>query len=519
MTVRFVLAIVPLLAIFGISVGQGVQAQVFVSEPTNIRNNWSTFAVLNRGETVPLLGGTAGQNFSWNANHALWDGLGAYRLDADSLRVYINHEVGTGSVSRLDLNVPSLQTWIANRVVGNNNTNQIARPSNLLEGMDLGWQSVGAGDGLLNRPCSGNVWESNTFGAGKGFSDRLYLAGEETFGTNPTGHYWAIDTANNVLYEAPSVGGFGSWENATLIDTGRTDTVALLLGEDRGASGIGTGKLSLYVGQKNSNGNFLERNGLVGGTTYYWDANGTGNTNGTLQAGGLFVNNNDKITGTWTTNITEAVLFSKAEDVHTNMQSSSAGFGKQAVLGSQDQAVFLIDFSNLGFISGALNGTNQTSDVKVLFKAGTDQGDGSGSTGLFGGMDNLVWSEDGNIYVNEDDGEGDIWKIKVSDLLAQYGQGNLTPNGSNAFQILDADPLSLGISESSGIIDISRLVGYIEGSIFLTNGMGSAGDQLALLVSPTATAIPEPSSILILVSAIGIFGLSRPRARNKRGLQ
>jgi glycerophosphoryl diester phosphodiesterase len=378
--------------------------------------------------------------------------------------------------------------------------------------MSKAWTNVAGGFNqnlTLTNPCSGNAWEPNTFGPGRGFTDRLYLTGEETFGS--TGHYWALDTATSTLYQAPAVGGGGSWESATVIDTGRTDTIALLLGEDRGALNTGTARLSLYVGPKDSNSSdFLVRNGLVGGKTYYWDANGTSNTNGTLSAGGLFANNNDLVQGTWKESTTEAVLFSKAEDVHTNMQPSSPKFGKEAVLASQNQAIFQIDFSGITFTAGDLT-PGSISSVTVLFKNETN----IDQAGLFGGFDNLVWSADGNVYVNEDDTEGDIWQVNVAGLNAQYQLGDLNPSLSNVFQILDADPIAahaggvaLGITESSGIIDISSFVGYAPGSIFLADGQGTSSDQLVLLVSPTASVIPEPSLVagcLVLVCGAALY--------------
>ena len=82
------------------------------------------------------------------------------------------------------------------------------------------------------------------------------------------------------------------------------------------------------------------------------------------------------------------------------------------MLASQDQAIFQIDFSGLTFTAGDLN-PGSISSVKVLFKNGTD----ADPAGVFNGFDNLVWSPDGNLYINEDDGEGDIWQINVAALL------------------------------------------------------------------------------------------------------
>jgi len=469
-------------------------ADVFLSEPTAIRNGWSTFPVLTGRTPVPLLGGTAGQLFPWAPNDILWDGLGATRIDDDTIQVYINFEMLPGGVGRVHLDRDGLRTWIEGRVVGNTNFNQVPAPAGLVEGMGRGWNRIASGPSFLQRPCSGNLWEPHTFGYDRGFGDTLFLFGEEALG--PHGNFWAIDTATDTAYAATDVGGLGSWESATLIDTGRTDTIALLLGEDLGSDPAGTAKLSLYVGRKNPAGGFLERNGLAGGTTYFWDADGPDNLVGTL-SGTLFTGNAAAVAGRWTTDPTEAVLFSKAEDVHADMQPTSAGFGTRAVLASQGEGVFLVDFSTLDFVAGDL-GPDRRSEVSVLFAAGTDLGDGRGQPGLFAGMDNLTWSADGSVYVNEDDGEGDVWQIRVAELLADYAAGDLTPDADTVFQILDADPMdTLDIGESSGIIDISALVGYVPGSVFLSSGMGSIADQLVMLVSPAAAAIPATTSVTV----------------------
>ena len=87
--------------------------------------------------------------------------------------------------------------------------------------------------------------------------------------------------------------------------------------------------------------------------------------------------------------------------------------------------------------------------------------------------------EDGNIYVNEDGGGQDVWQ--------------LDPSTGQAIRIADG----LG-TETAGIKDISSLVGFEAGSIFLTNsyngniGNGNNG-SLYMLVSPTATRL---SSVL-----------------------
>lgn len=153
---------------------------VFVSEPTAIRNGWSTFPVLTRGEAIPLLDGPTGQTFTWTASHRQWDGLGARLVDPGTIQVYVNHETNPGAISRLHLDRTGLRQWISGRVIGNTNTNQSPRPTGLLIGMTQGWSTVDGGDGRLARPCSANLWEPHSFGYGRGFQDALYLSGEET---------------------------------------------------------------------------------------------------------------------------------------------------------------------------------------------------------------------------------------------------------------------------------------------------------------------------------------------------
>ncbi|NDV61608.1 hypothetical protein G0Q06_04015 [Puniceicoccales bacterium CK1056] len=450
---------------------------VFITVPTGTSTGWKTFEILTGDDT---LGSLAQEGFIWTLSHDDWDGVGAYLLDSSTLRVFINHEAGAGSTfSRVDIDLTNLQNWIVAGIPNNTNNDQVAAPGQIVKAVSLGWTSVGAGTGALNNPCSANVWPADTFGFARGFADTLYLLGEESTG----GHFWVMDVTTRTLYEAPDLG-TSRWENATIVDTGRTDTVALILGADVGSSSTGTAPLQLYVGLKNPSGSFLERNGLVGGKVYNWDPEGS-STNGTLS--GIFSGGNGtSVNGTWVLDGTNAALFSKLEDVHTNLSPGSSGYGVEVAVASQAEAVFTVDLSGVDFVAGDL-GVNRDSPVLVLFASNSqDVSVGNG----FAGMDNLVWSANGKIYVNEDDGEGDIWQIDVDSLKASYTLGDFTPDASQVFDILDAD----FANESSGIIDISRDLGYQAGSIFLTVGQSGVltNNQLAMAVSPTAALIPDP---------------------------
>jgi hypothetical protein len=254
-----------------------------------------------QGATGALNATTAG-NFSPVGTP---DGLGAYSLNATTVRVFMNHEIelptsgssgypftlasgavlskGGARVTYFDIDKGSrrvVDTGLAiNRMY--NRSGAEVTPANVAQ-LELGG---------LDRMCSSSLFEPNLWGAGRGLADRIYITGEETstaFGHPHGGTCWALDTSNGDFWALPDLGR-GSWENAALVDTGSTTHVAFLLGDD--AQGT---PLYLYVGVKNAAGTFLQRNGLSGGQLYVWKAtngnttpqqfNGT-NGNGLTRAG------------------------------------------------------------------------------------------------------------------------------------------------------------------------------------------------------------------------------------------
>ncbi len=85
--------------------------------------------------------------------------------------------------------------------------------------------------------------------------------------------------------------------------------------------------------------------------------------------------------------------------------------------------------------------------------------------------DNVNWSSDGFIYVQED-GSGN-------------GMFQMSADGINVTEIATAN------SEPSGIFDVSNYAGYAPGSVILTSiqGTGSSGGQLTVLLAPRRDGI------------------------------
>ncbi|MBF2022552.1 MAG: hypothetical protein IGR93_21300 [Hydrococcus sp. C42_A2020_068] len=78
------------------------------------------------------------------------------------------------------------------------------------------------------------------FGEDRGLVDSIFFTGEEKDG----GTEFALELETNTLHAVPWLGR-AAWENVTEIDTGTTDKVALLVGDDREGA-----PLLMYVGKK-----------------------------------------------------------------------------------------------------------------------------------------------------------------------------------------------------------------------------------------------------------------------------
>lgn len=449
------------------------------------------------------------------------DGLGAFALNANTVRVFANHEIelpGTGSsgypytlangtviakggarVSYFDIDKASRRVVDAGLAIArmyDRSGNVVTNTSQL----ELGG---------LDRMCSASLYEPNLWGAGRGLVDRIYITGEETstaFGHPHGGTCWALDTSNGDFWALPDMGR-GSWENAALIDTGTTTHVAFLLGDDAQST-----PLYLYVGQKIPGGNFVERNGLKGGQLYVWKAD-NGNTtpqqfngSGSSRAGS-WVAIDAKNAGAAGTAGHDAQGYMN----DTTLQSEADGLGAFSFSRPEDLSTSPTDGSIVAFTStgrGTLYPLDNWGDTYILdidfdgsatptsgflrlIYSGDDAGNGqfmSPEEGLRC-PDNLDWADDGSIYVQEDQSnqvgsfgaagfETSIWRL---DVTGDYSDNN--PGGSIIAQVTrvtqtdrstvvplgstDTNPGDVGNWESSGIIDVSSLFGEAGGTLFL----------------------------------------------------
>lgn len=498
------------------------------------------------------------------------DGLGAFLLNANTVRVFMNHEIelpnsgssgypytlangttitkGGARVTYFDIDKASRRVVDAGLAIARmyDRSGNVVTSTSQLE------------MGGLDRMCSASLYEPNLWGAGRGLVDRIYITGEETstdFGHPHGGTYWALDTATGDFWALPDVGR-GSWENAALVDTGTTTHVALLLGDDAQST-----PLYLYVGLKDTapGANFIQRNGLSGGQLYVWKAD---NGNTTPQQ---FNGTGATRSGTWVAlNAKNAALAGTAgHDAagyknDTTLHSQADGLGAFSFSRPEDLSTSPTDGSIVAFTStgrGSLypldnwgdtyiidinfnaSGTPTTGALRILYD-GDDAGGGQFLTPEEGLRcpDNLDWADDGYLYVQEDQSnqvgsfgaageETSIWRLDTvtgaAVRVAQTDRSTVLPLGSS-----DGNVSDFGNWESSGIVDVSTLFGEAAGTLFLfdvqahsiTNGLISAktlfeGGQLCFLergLEKGAFKLNPNTGVITLANPAALDYVSQP---------
>ena len=271
-------------------------------------NGYTVDPIFTVGDTIT--GTTGALNSTTAGNYTpigILDGTGAYELDENTVRIFVNHEVGntagyaytlasgatlTGTrVSYFDIDKATLDVVDAGLAY-----DTIYNRAGQVVGSNGATLDTSSGPGGLNRFCSANLIEAEVFGDDRGFVDTIFFTGEETTG----GTEFALDVATGELWALPWLGR-AAWESVTEVDTGNTTHVALLVGDDRSGafvdlngdgdtadSGEGVGPVApilLYVGTKDTSAdaNFIERNGLADGKLYVWVADDTANATDAIE--------------------------------------------------------------------------------------------------------------------------------------------------------------------------------------------------------------------------------------------
>jgi hypothetical protein len=429
-------------------------------------NSWKAFEIITERDNP---------TGSWELPDD-FDGAGAWLVDSNTLRVVVNHENEGSTISEVNIDFANFKKAIVNTIAtGRPNVNfvQGARQAYDRWSTDLGEtlrDTSGPSDTAFVKFCSGQAYEPHTFGRNRGFVDHCYITGEEEV----SGRLFVIDLATKVLYQLSGAVGsvsnagnggmpFDAWENAALLDTGETSNVALLLSPDGGSE-----DMKLYIGHKDMDKNcnqassplFLERNGMACGSWYYL-------------IGVLPERGGENFQGGFSTSSSGALTSGKLEDIDTSPSQPN-----KVVLGDETSGVFVLEF-NLDFGNGGFNPSSSSFVITNI----VDQVEGT--DGVLNDADNVDWTASttlggqrysgGLIFVNEDEDNGEVWQIN--------------PDGSNPVRVARAN----AGSGTSGIFDLSKLVGYRPASILICNNKGDPS-SMSVLINPNAELLASPTA-------------------------
>ena len=438
-------------------------------------------------ETLFTVGERVGGNIDGYRPPGIFDGMGALPAEDGKMTVLVNHELNPGLGEPYTLaNGATLTSARISKFLINPATLEVEEGGLAYDtvidryGDTITPAKVAAaaesGDSLdLLRFCSAYLVRAGEYG----MEDDIYLTGEEA----RNGQLFALDIAKETLHAVPAAGR-ASYENVALIDTGDPNTIGMVIGDHRYPA-----PLLLYIGQKDTSegAGFLERNGLAQGKLYVWKDNsgrtGTDRSKTGATASGSFVeiqhldsskagtDGYDKIgyaylnTQDALVKAAGALMFAGPEDLAVNPENS-----QQFVIVSTRSGgrTYIVD----------VNPSTLSANIKTLY-AGNDAGAGQFTGGYdFGlrGPDNLIWANDGYIYIQEDSPglggasgrEASVWQIDPDDgqltRIAEMNRNAVLPIGA-----YDTRPDQMGNWESSGVIDVTEFFPDASGTVLLLN--------------------------------------------------
>ncbi len=428
---------------------------------------------------------------------------GAYVADKAFMTFFLNHELrpGSGVPRAHGTDGAFVSQWTVHL-----NTLQVKWGEDLIRRV-LTWDGGAFADttGLaqFNRFCSGDLPPLTGFydpASGKGFDGLIYMNGEEAGAEGRAFAHVVTGEEKGTSYELPYLGKF-SWENSVAHPNagGRT----LVVGLDDSSPG----QVYLYVGDKQSSGNPVERAGLQNGYLYGIKVTDGGSN----YAGGPAPSENaGAIEGTFelhpftraeaagsgaalqalsvAAGVTE---FARPEDGHWDTKNPNVFYW--ATTGRSDQTARLYKFT----FDSIENPTGGTIDLVV---------DAASLVGLDGetarSFDNLTVDGDGHVIVQEDPG-GSAYIAKT---------WKIDPSTGSAVQILESDPDRFDPAgpaflttneESSGVIEVTDIVSsanwYEAGRRYYLANMQAhypiegelvEGGQVYLMASPKMPATP-----------------------------
>lgn len=201
------------------------------------------------------------------------DGMGTYDNGDGTYSVLVNHEINNlqGTVRAHGAIGSFVSKWTINKT-----TNAVTRGEDLMKRVMIGDGATGAftpGTAVaFSRFCSADLPAQSAFfnaASGKGTQNKIFLNGEESGDEGRAVAHVVEGPAAGTSYVLPWLGKF-SWENA--VANPETGDKTVVIGTDDSTPG----QVYVYIGDKRSSGNDVEKAGLVGGKLYGVKVDGIG---------------------------------------------------------------------------------------------------------------------------------------------------------------------------------------------------------------------------------------------------
>lgn len=461
-------------------------------------------------EFIVLL--SAGNMVNGYAMAGIPDGLGAYDNKDGTFTVLMNHEIyadanGPVGVVRAHGGAGAfVSEWVIDK-----------RTLKVISGADLMksvyqqehhggvWQPVPAAGTLgktssFARLCSGDLAEREAFfnkATRRGSRHRIYLNGEEGAPLYQRGLAHVVtgpDRGNTYVLPWASDAN-GAWENL-LANPYSGDNTVVIGNADGGSNGV-----YVYVGKKRKEGNDIEKAGLIGGSLYRVAVSGNQPETRAADAGlGLTKNARGHYAGVFTLVAgadvanTSSTRFLRPEDGAWDKKKRNRYF-----FVTTDRMDAAKDGNLNPDVDAGQSGRSRLWALNFTDSARPELGgtlemllDGTTSQGNYQMLDNMTVNDDGSILLQEDVGDnqhnGKLWRFDPDDgslvKLAGFDTSLFGDIGVAAAITKD--------EESSGVIDITHILGRRDGKIYnllVAQNHASSGDvktvqggQLLLMV-------------------------------------
>ncbi|MGV3511301.1 MAG: alkaline phosphatase PhoX [Novosphingobium sp.] len=434
------------------------------------------------------------------------DGLGAFDNGNGTFTLLMNHELGAtqGIVRAHGATGAFVSQWVIDKT-----TLQVLDVKDSISTIKLWDDATGSfvtSTYAIGRLCSADLAEQSAYsftapdGTVYGTQDRIFMTGEESGAEGKEFGLVVTGSEAGTAYELAYTGLF-SWENAVSSSYSQLKTINVGTDDSTG------GQVYIYIGEKQTTGNAVEKAGLMYGDLFGLTVSGiTAEANGTIANGSFTLT---KLGADEDGNGTPDGDVSKMTGAALEAQSNSLGVTK--FLRPEDVHFDPTNPNVFYFVT--TNGFNAPSRLyKATFTDITNPEAGGTIVAVLDGtegqqmLDNITVGADGKLILQEDPGNqsyiAKVWSYDpATDVLTPIAQHDpaLFVTGSPTFKTQD--------EESSGVIDVTAMLGDADTKAYLL-------DVQSHLNLPDPELVQDGQLVAMFIDAVETKGTNAANTLN-----